>query len=243
MRAHPILAIALTLSLAGSIPAAQTATRLTAGNELGAWRQPAGNWRVVADAALDPSNSRKLTFSPGHGVITNGSEGPTVDLITKQEFGDCQIHVEFLISKQSNSGVYLMGRYEVQIYDSFGKKTDEYPGIECGGIYPRWINGHGENGHSPRVNASKPAGEWQSFDITFRAPRFDASRKKVANGVFVKVVHNGQVIHENVELTGPTRAAVFDDEKLTGPLMLQGDHGPVAFRNLTVWPLEPPAHE
>jgi hypothetical protein len=84
------------------------------------------------------------------------------------------------------------------------------------------------------VNATKPPGEWQSFDITFRAPRFDADGKKVSNAKFVKVVHNGKVIHENVDLTGPTRAAHWDDEKPAGPIMLQGDHGPVAYRNLRV---------
>ncbi|MEK7676891.1 MAG: family 16 glycoside hydrolase [Verrucomicrobiota bacterium] len=72
----------------------------------------------------------------------------------------------------------------------------------------------------------------------FRAPRFDASGKKVENARFVKVTHNGRVIHENVELTGPTRAATYEnDEKPTGPLMLQGDHGPVAYRNLQLKPV------
>ena len=141
------------------------------------------------------------------------------------------------MSKHSNSGVYLMGRYEVQIYDSFGVERDQYPGIECGGIYPRWINEQNVEGHSPRVNASKPPGEWQAFDITFRAPRFDATGKKIANAKFVKVRHNGKVIHENVELKGVTRGAISEDERAIGPLRLQGDHGPVAYRNLRVKPL------
>ena len=68
--------------------------------------------------------------------------------------------------------------------------------------------------------------------MTFRAPRFDKDGKKTANAVFVKVVHNGKIIHENVEVTGPTRSAAFRDEKPLGPLMLQGDHGPVAYRNI-----------
>ena len=131
----------------------------------------------------------------------------------------------------------LFRSYEVQVFDSFGVEKSDYPGSECGGIYPRWINNQGVNGHSPRVNASKPPGEWQSFDITFRAPRFDANGKKIENAKFVKVVHNGKVVHENVDLTGPTRAAHWEDEKdekATGPIMLQGDHGPVAYRNLRV---------
>jgi len=132
----------------------------------------------------------------------------------------------------------VMGRYEVQVYDSFGVEKDKYPGIECGGIYPRWINEKNVEGHSPRVNASKPPGQWQTFDLTFRAPRFDASGKKIANAKFVKVRHNGKVIHENVELNGVTRGAISETEAATGPLRLQGDHGPVAYRNIKIKPLK-----
>lgn len=87
------------------------------------------------------------------------------------------------------------------------------------------------------VNASKAPGEWQSFDIAFRAPRFDAAGKKTENAKFLKVQHNGKLIHENVEVTGPTRSAAFSDEQAQGPLKLQGDHGPVAFRNIVLKPL------
>ena len=90
--------------------------------------------------------------------------------------------------------------------------------------------------HAPSVNASKPPGEWQSFDIIFRAPRFDASGKKTANAVFVKVLYNGKVIHENVECAGPTRGAKLPSEAPTGPILLQGDHGPVAYRNFKLTP-------
>ena len=77
-----------------------------------------------------------------------------------------------------------------------GVLKDKYPGSECGGIYPRWLNNHEAEGHSPRVNASLPPGQWQTFDVVFRAPRFDTAGKKIRNGKFVKVVHNGKVIHE-----------------------------------------------
>src|SRR5206468_3222224 len=127
-----------------------------------------------------------------------------------------------------------------QIYDSYRVAKDQYPGVECGGIYPRWIQEKNVEGTSPRVNASTPPGEWQSFDITFRAPRFDSQGKKVSNAKFVRVVHNGRVIHENVETSGPTRASRWDDEKSTGPVLLQGDHGPVAYRNLSAQALRLP---
>src|SRR5207248_7595358 len=139
--------------------------------------------------------------------------------------------------KDSNSGVYVQGRYEVQVFDSFGKA--DVAEHDCGAIYQRWDpkrgkGNEGYEGHPPKVNASKAPGEWQTFDITFRAPRFDASGKKIANAKFIKVVHNGKTIHENVELNGPTRSAMSTEEKPTGPIMLQGNHGPVAFRNLRI---------
>lgn len=202
------------------------------GEDLAGWQQPCGEWLTAEAVALDATKPEAFALTTGQGVVVNGAKGRTVDLITAAEFGDMELHVEFCIPKHSNSGVYLQGRYEVQVYDSFGVKQDAYPGIECGGIYPRWIQEQNVEGHSPRVNASKPAGQWQSFDIVFQAPRFDASGKKKANARMVRVVHNGQLVQENVELSGPTRSAHWADEKPTGPLLLQGDHGPVAYRNL-----------
>jgi hypothetical protein len=112
---------------------------------------------------------------------------------------------------------------------------------DCGAIYQRWDPSRGKGkegyeGYAPNVNASKPPGEWQSFDIVFRAPRFDAMGKKTANAVFVKVLHNGKVIHENVECTGTTRGEKLSNEAPTGPILLQGDHGQVAYRNLKLTP-------
>jgi hypothetical protein len=209
------------------------------GKDWGAWREPHGQWMMVGETATDPHDAKRLTWKPGAGVALNGQEGRTVDLVTAKEFGDIEAHIEFMIPKGSNSGVYFMGRYEIQVYDSFSVAKDKYPGIECGGIYPRWIDNQNVGGHSPRVNASLPPGQWQTFDVIFRAPRFDQGGKKTHNARFVKVVHNDKVIHENVEAGGPTRAAIDSDEKPTGPIMLQGDHGPVAYRNVRVRSLPP----
>jgi hypothetical protein len=210
--------------------------------DLAGLRKPAGEWQMVGEAAADPANEKALAVKPGAGIIYNGPKGRTSNLFTEAEFGDIAAHIEFVVPKGSNSGIYFMGRYEIQVYDSFGVAKDAYPGIECGGIYQRWDPKRGKGkegfeGHSPLVNASLPPGQWQTFDVIFRAPKFDPSGKKIANARFVKVVHNGKVIHENVELTGPTRAPAFNDEKAAGPLMFQGDHGPVAYRNLRVAPL------
>jgi len=235
---HVLAAAALISFAPGSGLAADKEAVLFNGKDLSGWRKPTGEWLAAKSASLDPSDPEKFVITPGEGILVNGPKGKSVNLVTEAEFGDIEAHVEFWIPKHSNSGVYVMGRYEIQIYDSYGVEKDKYPGIECGGIYGRWINGQNVEGHSPRANASKPPGEWQSFDITFRAPRFDADGKKIANAKVVKVVHNGQVIHENVELAGPTRSALSEVEKPTGPILLQGNHGPVAFRNLRVTPVE-----
>jgi hypothetical protein len=96
-----------------------------------------------------------------------------------------------------------------------------------------------DGGIVPRVRAERPAGQWQSYHYWFQAPRFDASGKKVAPAKFLRIVFNGQVIHENVERLGPTVAAMKIPEAAENPLMLQGDHGSVAYRNIYVRPLRP----
>jgi Domain of Unknown Function (DUF1080) len=205
----------------------------TAPKTLDAW-QPAKGWREAGSVALDPADSGKLLSTDGPGILI--ADGKADYLPGKQPHRDAEIHVEFNIPARSNSGVYVMGSYEVQIYDSHGVAKDQYPGIECGGIYPEWVRNANVRGHSPAVNASLPPGVWQSFDIVFRAPRFDASGRKTANARFEKVLHNGKTVHENVEVPGPTRGGL--PEAAAGPLRLQGDHGVVAFRNIRIKPLD-----
>jgi sugar phosphate isomerase/epimerase len=227
--AGPVGVVAATSAPAASAPAGAKKIELLAGADFAAFRPATGDWKIVGEVSLDPKDDKKLAWKDGTGLAVNGSNGRTAHLLTRHEHGDCQAHVEFLVARESNSGVYFQGRYEVQILDSWGVK-EPHSG-DCGGIYERWKDNKGYDGHAPRVNASKKPGEWQTFDVTFRAPRFDAAGKKIANGCFVKVVHNGVVIHENAEVTGPTRSAAWEDEKPLGPIMFQGDHGPVAFRN------------
>ncbi|MES2570958.1 MAG: DUF1080 domain-containing protein [Verrucomicrobiota bacterium] len=219
-------------SLLAVHPPILAGTELFDGKILSGWQQPIGTWAAVGKVILDPANVKSFLATPGEGILLNSAGNHTVDALTKMEHGDCELHIEFCVPKGSNSGVYLMGRYEVQVFDSFGKKGVTFS--DCGGIYERSPNGKGTDGQAPNLNASKAPGEWQSFDITFRAPRFDASGKKIENARFIKVLHNEQLVHENVEVKGPTRSARFDNEKPTGPLMLQGDHGPVAFRNMRI---------
>jgi hypothetical protein len=205
---------------------------------LDAWRGTKG-WRLAGSIEMDPQKPRYLRFQPGEGILVNGVKGRAPDLLSKEKFTDVEVHAEFLIPKHSNSGVKLMGLYEIQIEDSHDVKKPH--GYDCGGIYPRAeeepVYHHIDGGTPPRVNACRPAGEWQTLDIIFRAPRFDEHGKKTANARFVKVVLNGKLIHENVEVRTPTGSAWrLKKEVPAGPLLLQGDHGPVAFRHVRVRP-------
>jgi type 1 glutamine amidotransferase len=185
-----------------------------------------------------PARARPIDWTSTDGwslendVLFN--KGNARHLVSKAPFGDALVHVEFLLPKGSNSGVYLQGRYEVQIFDSFGKPADQLAFSDAGGIYQRWREkeGTGFEGFAPKVNALRSPGEWNTFDILFRAPRF-RSGKKIEDARFVEVRLNGIVVQRDVAVTGPTRAPMSEEEVPEGPILLQGDHGPVSFRN--VW--------
>jgi sugar phosphate isomerase/epimerase len=205
---------------------------------LSAW-QEVERWQVGGDVVTSTRDEKKLAIKRGNGVIVNGRDGYAPNLLTIDSFGDCRAHIEFMVPRGSNSGVYFMGRYEIQVFDSWGVKEPKHS--DCGGIYQRWDEkreSKGYEGRNPKVNASLPPGQWQCFDVIFKAPRFYEDQEKKDNAEFVKVLHNGIPIHENQSLSGPTRASAFGDEKAAGPLMLQGDHGPVAYRNIWIEPLE-----
>jgi hypothetical protein len=193
-------------------------------------------WQVVGDVKLDPANEHHLLTNAGSGILTNAPDGETTNIYSERTFGDCQIHVEFLVPEDGNSGVYIMGKYEIQVADSFA--DTRITGHDCGGVYPRYVDEKEVEGHAPRTNACGLPGQWQSYDIVFQAPRFDEAGKKVHNARLVRVLLNNVVIHENVELTGPTRKPMKGPEKASGPLMLQGDHSAVAYRNIVIKPLK-----
>ncbi len=203
------------------------------GDNLDGWRKPVGAWEVLGGVSLDGSKPAQFGYEPGYGVLVNGRGEPTSNLVSSFEHGDVEAQLEFCVPKGSNSGVYFQGRYEIQVFDSWGVEKPKHS--DCGGIYQRWVEDKGIEGYAPRVNACKPPGEWQRLDVVFRAPRFDEFGNKVENARFVSVRLNGVLIHENVAVGGPTRAALDEKTEVAhGPLMLQGDHGPVAYRNLVV---------
>jgi hypothetical protein len=169
-----------------------TPIQLLEGTDLAAW-QPASNsqWRVA------------------DGVLSNQKSG--ANLVTRQRFTDFKLHVEFRYPKGSNSGVYLRGRYEVQIEDSTG--TEPLAGVLAAiyGFLP------------PNQNAARKAGEWQAFDIALV-------------GRTVTVVLNDRTVICEQEIPGITGGALDSDEGAPGPLMLQGDHGPIDYRNIVLTP-------
>jgi hypothetical protein len=162
--------------------------------------------------------------------IVNTSAGGGCDKYTIKQFADCRVEIEVLVPKGSRSGILLMGRYEILLAESFGVK--DLGLTDMGAI---------ANVAAPKVNACKKLGDWQKFVIDFQAPRFDG-KKKTANAIFHKVLLNGELIHEKIELTkGSTDGGkdgplghTLGEEGPTGPLMLKGHGGPMAFRNLRI---------
>ena len=213
-------------------------------NDLRAFTSPTPNWRIVGSAQADLNKANAVNTNPGTGVLANvplpvkagqTSFGQQYNLITTLQHGDADLELDYMMASKSNSGVYLQGRYEVQLFDSWEVRSPRT--VDNGSIYERWDEKRpdgqqGYDGHPARQNASRAPGLWQHLKISFQAPKFNANGQKTDNARIVRVELNGVVIHEDVELTGPTRSAAFTDEKPTGPLMFQGDHGAVAFRNI-----------
>jgi len=174
-------------------------------------------WRNVKDNALD------------NGVINVKKNG---EISTKQEFGDCQIHVEWATPAQpdgdamiwGNSGVFFLGRYEVQII-----QTRIYADGICGAIYAQT---------PPLVTAARKAGEWQTFDIIFTAPKF--ADKKLLQPAYFTVFWNGVLVQNHTASLGPTKhraLANYEDQTARGPIMLQSHGSAVRFRNIWVRPV------
>jgi hypothetical protein len=211
------------------------------GRDLSGWTARGEHeWRVAGGVRLAEDDPKRFAIAAGSGIFVNGERGRTTDIHTVMEHGSCELHVEFCVAKSSNSGVYLMGQYEIQVLDSWGTPNAELTYSSNGAIYPRWVEETKTNydGHAPRTNASRPPGEWQSFDVLFHAPKFDADGNRSEPARFERLLHNGVLIHEHVDCTGPTRGAWVARDIARGPLRLQGDHGPVAYRNVRLRPLE-----
>lgn len=201
-----------------------------------AFSDPDENWTISGDVHSDFTIESDMSLVEGTGAIVNvPTDEHQSNLLTEMEHGDIELSLEFLVPKGSNSGLYFQGRYELQILDSWRKTNPQ--SSDVGGIYERWDEtmpegDRGYEGKAPKVNAGLAPGLWQEFRVLFRAPRFNDAGEKTENARFEEVYLNGALIHKDVEITGPTRGAMSNDETAKGPLMIQGDHGPVAFRNI-----------
>jgi len=239
------LTLAAALFVASAVAAADESDWTSLGPEdnFAAWRQPVGEWCEAGDAALDPDDPRRLIGKPGRGVMINGHSGRTASLVTRQAFQDVELYLEFMVARGSNSGVIFHGNYEIQIRDTCGKRP--VTAADCGGIYPRAeakpTYHYPYGGVPPRVNAAKQPGHWQTLHIVFRSPRLDPNGNKTENARFVKVVLNGHVLYQDQEVPYPSGLNWRRKERPVGPIILQGDYGPVAFRHVRVRPWRPPS--
>ncbi len=187
-------------------------------------------WSVAERVELDPKHPKMLvaTGQPKDDkgiLVAQLKDFQGTNLVMAERFKDFTLHVEFLLPKDGNSGIYLMGLYELQLTDSFGIADDKMQEGDHGGI-PFF--------KKPLTNASAKPGEWQTCDVTFQAPRFNDAGKKTSNAKIVKAVLNGKVVQKDLELPEPTGGGLDQPESASGPLMLQGNEGPVAFRNITL---------
>jgi len=197
-------------------PPPSDATILFDGKDLSQWR------------GAKPNEPAKWKL--GDGFMEVNGTGP---ISTKQEFGDCQLHVEWATPAEvkgegqgrGNSGVFLQSRYELQVLDSWNNKT--YFHGQAGSIYKEY---------APLVNVSRKPGEWQTYDVIYHAPRFD-SNGGVEKAATITVLQNGVLVQDNVEIKGHTAHVgvhKYESHPLKQPLMLQDHHNPVRYRNIWI---------
>lgn len=193
------------------------------GKDLSKWQTAEGKepgW-ILKDGVLEVPPAR----TPNGG-----------DIVTKEAFGDCQFHVEWAapdppqgdLMNRGNSGVYFFGRYEVQIFDSFG--VGIYADGQAASVYGQY---------PPLVNACRRPGEWQAYDILFTAPRFKDGQ--LASPAFVTVLHNGVCVHNHRAIMGSTMHRAlpkYVPHDPTGPIRLQAHGNPVRFRNIWARPIK-----
>lgn len=228
------LTASVLLLVSSAAFAADTASVLTPfnGRDLQGWKVQSGDgknlWRV-GQAKLDPRDPKRYAVAPQGNELINDTpgHGQSLDLYSEVVYGDAVITLEVMVPQESNSGIYVMGEYEVQVLDSHGKDANPGSG-DMGAVY---------GAQPPSKPKYKAPGEWNTYQIHWQAPRFDAQGKKTQNAKFLKVILNGVTIHENLEMPGPTPGGVDGREKAKGPLMFQGNHGAVAYRNISIRPL------
>lgn len=244
MKATRFVSMALLCSIATSVanPAPKIHDFLS-GKGLDAF-QKTGSWTRVAEANAVEGKNEIITQGDGPILVNSLTKDKSIPyLYTRESFGDVKVDLEFMIPKGSNAGVYLMGRYEIQIFDSFGKA--KVGSADLGGLYARWDKTKPKDqqwseGTAPKANASTAPGTWQTMSIVFHAPRFDASGQKTQDAMFESVHINGIQVQANASTSGGTASHPLPGEVASGPIVIQGDHGPIAIRRFQASALPSP---
>lgn len=189
-------------------------------------------WREVAEVTLVADKSNLSTSGTG-SILINGNTGSAAPLlVTKERFQDSIIKVDFMLAEGSSAGLYLHGRYKINIADNYGQH--ELNHFDMGGLGQRWDASRepkGFDGVAPSANATRQPGTWQTLEIKFRGPRFDDASQKVNNALFLEVKVNGELVQHNTIASGYTRGSLFTWEQETGAVVIRAEKGSIAIRN------------
>ena len=189
-------------------------------------------WDQVTDPRL-----LKAVSGMGDRLVNLPYEGGASNLISTETVGDMELYIEFMIPEGSDAGIYVHGLYEMQIRSGYG--IEARLKIDKTGALGYYNDRRLDDAVSPKVRAERPQGHWNTVHIWFHAPRFDVSGKKIENAKFLRVLLNGELIHENQDRKEGTHACLEIQEAEKNPVvMLQGSYGSVAFRNIYVKPLK-----
>ncbi len=197
---------------------------------LDAFRNPGKNWLIGSDASADFSKTGPIKIESGSGIVAvmplkNGS-----DLITKEDFGNLDLKLDFMLAKGAISEVYLQGRYGIKLADSWTKLDPTH--TDLGSIGQKSSGSSEFNGNAPLMNVARAPGLWQHLSVKFIAPKFDANGVKISNAYFDEIYLNNVLVQAHIEVNGPTQGSMFSDEKTNGPLILRQNEGSIAFRNI-----------
>lgn len=202
----------------------------------GTYFSEASGWRPSSDVTfkLGSDSVEAANSDAPEGLLLGSVDGNVEPLLTKESFGDSVLSFEVLLAEGARAGVYLQGRYEI-VLTPLQESGDALTVGSMGALAPRWDEGRDPKAYAgviPTASAAKPAGEWQTVSIRFRAPRYNEAGQKVESALFLDVQVNGELVQRNTIATGFTRGAINPWETTSGPLMMRLHEGSIAIRDL-----------